>query len=64
MKANRFLSEVEGKLILLFGKYTGKDLNFAAADDPSYLQYLLDEYQSLPDDVVDAIELALAMENR
>lgn len=59
MQQNRFLeTDNRGMVLVKFGKFKGQFLVDVAAENPNYLQWVLDE-MDLPDGVRLEIEMAL-----
>jgi uncharacterized protein (DUF3820 family) len=62
VKANRFLEvDKRGMVLVKFGKFKGECLVDVAAENPSYLQWMMDE-MDLPDDV--KLQLAVVLNDQ
>lgn len=60
MQRNRFLESDGSVHVLKFGRHAGKGVNEVAEEDRKYLEWMLNEIDSLPDDVREVIEEAVS----
>lgn len=62
MKANRFLEvDKRGMVLVKFGKFKGEYLVDVAAENPGYVQWMMDE-MDLPEDV--KLQLAVVLNDQ